>query len=216
MDYGKVLGESFGYAKEGLVGKWVKWVLLIVATILLALPLLGYELKILRGEKPSPEVTGWTTLFIDGIKYFVISLIYAIPVFIIAVVAAWPLVMAVMSGDQTAVMASVGNSLPGLVVLVIVAIIIALFEFIGIIRFARMGKMSEAFNFNAIVATIGKIGWTSYIIALIIMIVIIGIVEVICLAIPYVGGLILFILVPFLVMFEGRYLCQIYDSAGTV
>ncbi len=25
MDYGKMVGDSFAYAKEGLVGKWVKW-----------------------------------------------------------------------------------------------------------------------------------------------------------------------------------------------
>ena len=59
MDYGNMLEESFEYAKEGLVGKWMKWLLLLVATILLAIPLLGYELKILRGEKPSPEVSDW-------------------------------------------------------------------------------------------------------------------------------------------------------------
>ena len=35
----------------------MKWLLLLVATILLSLPLLGYALKILRGEKPSPEVS---------------------------------------------------------------------------------------------------------------------------------------------------------------
>ena len=64
-----MLGEAFDYAQEGLVGKWMKWLLLLVATILLSLPLLGYSLKILRGEKPSPEVSDWGTLFIDGIKY---------------------------------------------------------------------------------------------------------------------------------------------------
>src|SRR4030042_1568403 len=69
MDYGKMLGEAFEYAQEGLVGKWMKWLLLLVATILLALPLLGYELKILRGEKPAPEVSDWGTLFIALIQF---------------------------------------------------------------------------------------------------------------------------------------------------
>ena len=50
-----------------------QWVLLLVATILLTLPLLGYELKILRGEKPAPEVSDWGTLFIDGIRYLIIA-----------------------------------------------------------------------------------------------------------------------------------------------
>ena len=210
-----MLGEAFGYAKEGLVGKWKRWVLLLVATILLALPLLGYELKIFRGEKPAPEVTGWATLFIDGIKLFIIGLIYAIPIIIIAFIAIAPVVMAAISGNRAAAMAAVGGFLIGIVILYIVAFIIALFEAIGIIRFARTGSMGEAFNFGAILATIGKIGWLSYIVALILMIVIIGIVEVICMAIPFVGFLILFILIPFIVLFEARYLCQVYDSAGT-
>ena len=215
MDYGTLLDEAFTYAKEGLVGKWTKWVLLLVATILLALPLLGYQLKILRGEKPAPEVSDWGTLFIDGIKFLIISLVYAIPVIILALVAIAPVAAAAMTGNQSATMAAVGGFLVGLVVVGIVAIIIALFEYIGIIRFARTGSMGEAFNFSEIMATIGKIGWLSYILALIIMIVIVGIVDVVCMAIPYVGFFIFFLLVPFIVVFQARYLCQIYDSAGT-
>ena len=211
-----MLSESFEYAKEGLVGKWMKWLLLLIATILLGLPLLGYELKVLRGEKPSPEVSDWGTLFIDGIKYIIICLIYAIPVIIVAILTVAPLVMAGISGNEGAITAGVGSFLIGLVVVVILAVIIALFEFIGVIRFARTGSMGEAFNFGAILQTIGKIGWLNYILALIIMIVILGIAEFILMAIPFIGGLLFFILIPFFVLFEARYLCQIYDGAGKV
>lgn len=215
MDYGNMVGEAFGYAKEGLVGKWMKWILLLIATILLTLPLMGYSLKILRGEKPSPEVEGWGTLFIDGIKYVIIALIYAIPVFIILAVAMAPVLAAAMTGDSNAVMAGLGGFLLGLVLLVIVAIIIGLFEFIGIVRFARTGSMGEAFNFSAILATIGKIGWVNYILALIIMGIILVIIETICSLIPVVGMLLLFILMPFLTIFQARYTCMVYDSAGS-
>ena len=47
-----MVGDSFEYAKEAVVGKWNKWVMLIIATILLGLPLMGYVMKVLRGEKP--------------------------------------------------------------------------------------------------------------------------------------------------------------------
>ena len=63
-----MIGESFEYAKEGLVGKWMKWILLLIATILLTLPLMGYTLRIFRGEKPSPEVENWGTLFIETVS----------------------------------------------------------------------------------------------------------------------------------------------------
>jgi hypothetical protein len=214
LDYGSILSESFEYAKEGLVGKWMKWLLLLVATILLSLPLLGYELKILRGEKPSPEVSDWGTLFIDGIKYVIIMLIYCIPLIIIGIVSIAPLVVAIISGNQTAIITAIGGVLVGLVVFVIVAIIIALLASFGIIRFARTGSMGEAFNFSAILATIGKVGWFNYIVALIIMILILGIVEAVIMLIPFIGQILLFIISPFMVIFEARYMCQLYDSAG--
>ena len=199
-----MLGESFEYAKEGLVGKWMKWLLLLVATILLSLPLLGYELKILRGEKPSPEVNDWGTLFIDGIKYAVIIIIYLIPLAIIGIISIAPLIIAAIQQNTAAILAGVGVFLVGLVIFVIAAIIIVLISSIGIVRFARTGRMGEAFNFGAILATIGKIGWLSYILALIIMAIIVGIVEGILFAIPFIGGLLGFLLTPFIALFQAR------------
>jgi len=209
-----MLGESFEYAKEGLVGKWMKWLLLLIATILLSLPLLGYELKILRGEKPSPEVDGWGTLFVDGIKYAVILFVYCIPLIVIGFFSIAPLIVAIISRNPAAVVPAIAAGLVGLVVFVIVAIAIALLVCFGIIRFARTGSMGEAFNFGAILATIGRIGWLSYIFALIILVIILVIVEAIFMIIPVIGQLLLFLLTPFIVLFEARYMCQLYDSAG--
>jgi hypothetical protein len=215
MDYGNVVGEAFGYAKDGLVGKWMQWILLLVATILLSLPLMGYSLKVLRGDKPAPEVEGWVTLFIDGIKYLIICIIYAIPLIIILALLMAPVLAAILSGNTNAMIAGAGGFVVGILIFVVVAILIALFEFIGIVRFARTGSMGEAFNFSAILATIGKIGWGTYIIALIIMMIIVGVIEVICSLIPVIGMLLLFILVPFLVIFQARFICLLYDSAGS-
>jgi hypothetical protein len=214
MDYGSMLSESFEYAKEGLVGKWMKWVLLLIATILLSLPLLGYELKILRGEKPSPEVDGWGTLFVDGIKYAVIVIVYCIPLFIIGFLSIAPLAIAVINNNQAGILPAISAGLVGLVIFAVVAVLIALIICFGVIRFARTGSMGEAFNFSAIFATIGRIGWLSYIFALIILFVILGIVEVIGMLIPSIGQLLLFLITPFIVIFEARYMCTLYDSAG--
>ncbi len=100
------------------------------------------------------------------------------------------------------------------VALVIVAIVIAIFEATAYPRFARTGSMGEAFNFGAILGHIGKIGWGTYIIALIILGIIWGVVEVVCLAIPFIGIAILLIVIPFLTVFGARYLSLLYDSAG--
>lgn len=214
MDYGNLIAEAFEYAKEGLVGKWTKWILLLIATILLTLPLMGYALKIYRGEKTSPEVENWGTLFIDGIKFFIIALIYAIPLIIILFFALAPVFAVALTNDTAAILAAVGAFVVGLVVFIIVALIIGIFSSVGVIRFARTGSMGEAFNFGAIIQTIEKIGWANYIIALIILGVIIGIIEMICNVIPYVGTFILFLIIPFITLFHARYICILYDSAG--
>ena len=217
MEYGSMVGDSFEYAKEAVVGKWNKWVMLIIATILLGLPLMGYVLKVLRGEKPAPEVEDWGTLFIDGIKFLIVYIIWMIPIIIV-----WAILIGVgfagaMTGDETAAMAAVGTMMVGLLVVFILAIIIGLFAMIGAVRFARTGSIGEAFNFSAILATISKIGWVPYIIAIVVLGVcgiVFGIVVGILMVIPIIGWLIYLCLISPWAIFVARYVCQLYDSAG--
>jgi hypothetical protein len=218
MDYGNMVGDSFAYAKDAIIGKWMQWLLLVIATIILCIPLLGYTLKILRGEKPAPEVTGWGTLFIDGIKYFIVSLVWAIPCLIILFLALGSFIAAIASGNTAAAMTFIGGAIIGFLVFVVVAIITGLFATIGIIRFARTGSMGEAFNFGAILETIGKIGWGTYIIALIVLVIVqivFSIIITILAMIPILGLIIELVLIAPLSIFEARYLCQLYDAAGT-
>jgi len=219
MDYGTMVCESFAYAKDAVIGKWKQWLLLIVATILLCLPLLGYTVKVLRGERPAPGVSGWGTLFIDGIKYLVISLIYAIPALIILFVTIGSGVIAAAVSNPAASMNILGGVLFGLLIFIVVAFICSLYGTIGLIRFARTGSMGEGFNFTAIRETIGKIGWGAYVIALIIM----GIIQVIIglifssitSVIMPVGLLIELVFLAPVTLFEARYLSLLYDAAGT-
>jgi hypothetical protein len=217
MDYGNMVGEAFAYAKDGVWGKWNKWLMLIIATILLGIPLMGYVMKLLRGEKPAPEVADWGTLFVDGIKYIIVAFIYAIPIIIVEFLVLGAAFMTLMSGNVAAMTGAIAGMLLGFVVIFILAIIIALFEMIGIVRLARTGSIGEAFNFSAILATIGKIGWVSYIIALIVFVVvaiIFGIIVAILMMIPILGLILYLCLIAPFALFAGRYLCQVYDSAG--
>jgi hypothetical protein len=217
MDYGNMVGEAFAYAKDGVWEKWNKWLMLIIATILLGIPLMGYVMKILRGEKPAPEVADWGTLFVDGIKYIIVAFIYAIPIIIVEFLVLGAAFMTAMSGNVAAMTGAIAGMLLGVVIIFILAIIIALFEMIGIVRLARTGSIGEAFNFSAILATIGKIGWVSYIIALIVFVVvaiIFGIIVAILMMIPILGLILYLCLIAPFALFAGRYLCQVYDSAG--
>jgi hypothetical protein len=227
MDFDKILGDSFAYTKEAIAGKWMQWLLLVIATILLCLPLLGYILKIYRGEKPAPEVTGWGTLFVDGIKFAIVSLVWAIPLlilFIVLIGAAFLPFSTITSVSVSGNQASSGN--PALIigalgvyliVVIIVAILTLVFSTIGVIRFARTGSMGEAFNFREISATIGKIGWGSYIAALVVLIVAMILVEIVITIlgmIPVLGMIIQLVFIAPVMIFEARYLCQVYDAAG--
>jgi len=217
MDFGNMVGESFEYAKEAVVGKWNKWVMLIIATVLLGIPLMGYAMKVLRGEKPAPDVEDWGTLFIDGIKYIIVGFIYAIPLLIIWILVIGASAVAIMSGDTTAMVAAFGTIAIGLLVMLVIGIIIAVFEIIGIVRFARTGSIGEAFNFSAILATIKKIGWVPYIIAIIVLCIvgiIFGIIVSIIMMIPILGPIIYFCLIAPWALFIARYVCLLYDSAG--
>ena len=219
MDYGSVLGDSFGYAKDSVIGKWMQWVLLIIATILLTIPLLGYTLKIFRGEKPAPEVTGWGTLIIDGIKYAIVSIIWAIPCIILLFLFLGTLIGALLTMDTAAMIAFASGALVSFIVFVIVAIITGLLASIGIIRFARTGSMGEAFNLGALIETIGKIGWGTYIIAVIVLMIVqlifVAVISGLNMIVPMLGLVVELIIFGPYTIFVARYLCQVYDAAGT-
>jgi hypothetical protein len=230
MDYGNMLGESFAYAQEGVVDKMNKWIMLIIATIILAIPLMGYIMQIYRGTKPAPEVGDWGKLFIDGIMLAIVAFIYMIPLFILQFLMMGSAIAGAMSGNPSAAMAGFAGA--GILALVyfIVAIVIGLIVPIAMIRFARSGSIGEAFNFSAILAHIGKIGWIGYIIAMIIVAIVLGIPLAIlwfilialaialALVIPMLGILIAVIVflavIPLLAVFQARYLTQIYDSVA--
>ena len=179
----------------------------------------GYTLKILRGEKPLPAVTGFSTLFVDGIKYLVIQLIYMIPALVVIGITVVPALLAMipaaMAGEKNpALLGPLVTMMAGILISMIVAFILGLFAIIGVIRFARTGVMGEAFNFSEILATIRKIGWGTYILALIIMAVIVVAVSIVIGLIPIVGGILQFILTPFIGVAYMRYICLLYDSAS--
>lgn len=77
MRYGRMLDDSLAYTQECLVGKWTRWLLLLVSMIIFPL-LYGYLVRIYKGSNPAPDLDPIIDLFIDGIRLLVIYLIYAV------------------------------------------------------------------------------------------------------------------------------------------
>jgi hypothetical protein len=217
VDSGKIIEDSFGYAKEGLVGKWDTWILLIFSCIIFPL-YLGYVIRICRGANQSPQFENWGSMFIYGIRLFIVGLIYAIPILILSFVLFGSADMIRSSVSPSTIGGLIIAVLMGAIIIIIVGIITWLIVMTAGVRFARTDSIGEAFNFGAIFTHIGKIGWMTYIIALLMILItlvnIVIICQVINMVIPYTGIILFLILLPFLSLFSPRYITLLYESAG--
>lgn len=204
MDYGRMFEDSFEYVKDALWGKWVRWLLLIVCVIIFPL-FLGYTMEILRGKKPAPELENWGKLFVDGLKFFVVAVIYAIPVIAVLLISTG----ATLVLSPIAILTKMTFTI---LLTLLVAFLVLIIESIALVRFSRLESFGEAFNFGAILEHIRGIGWGNYVIGLLLVYVVIGVVNFIVSHIPFIGELLNFILTPAYGIFFARFLTLLYDS----
>ncbi len=229
MDIIANLKESLKYSADGLVGHWKRWIILIIGTIIFPI-LMGYGVKVMKGEDPSPELGSIWSLFVDGLKWFVIGIVYVIiPLIVLIVGIVLTIFMAlpldtVTSIDTEGIIVMFMSMIPGFlitcIVFAILMIIVTLYSAIGVVNFARTGSMSAAFDFGSINKRIGKIGWLKYILAIIAVILVSVIINLVIEAIgmpditalQVLSGLITLILLPFIQIFTCRYYSNLYDD----
>ena len=212
MEISSMLGDSFEYTKETLIGQWMRWLILIIGSIIFPI-LLGYTLLVYRGDSAPPDPQDWVAVFVDGIKLFIVELIWAIPVIIVGLLFFGGAFAMMASGSDAAAAAGVGTMLIGIPILLIVTLVVALFAAMGAVRFARTDSFGEAFNIRAILAHIGRIGWGTYIIALVVLMAIFIVISGVLGIIPFIGWIISIVIGPALSIFGARYVTLIYDSA---
>jgi hypothetical protein len=207
-----MLGDSVEYTKEALIDKYMRWLILIIGSIIFPI-ILGYTLRIYRGDATPPGTDDLVELFIDGVKLFVVELIWALPVIVVAVIVFGGSVALMMSGSNVAAAAGVGGIFLGIFLVLVVGIMVSLFAAMGAVRFARTDSFGEAFDFSAIIAHIGRIGWGSYVIALVVLGVVLAVINMVLSIIPILGWLISIVLAPAFAIFAARYITLLYDSA---
>jgi len=226
MGIGDNLSNSFGFAQEALLGKWVRWIMLVISSIVFPV-MYGYTVKVMRGIEPAYEEESFFTLFIDGIKLCVINVVYMIvPMIAFAATIGYAMFGIINVGGNFSVQSILpilGGVIGGIILSVILGFIFMLLNIIGSVRFARTDSLGEAFAIGEILSTIGKIGWVNYILSLITLfiaiffiVLVIMVFEVALAFIPILGWIIGWIislfLGPYLSLMTSRYYSLLYDE----
>ena len=234
LSIGENLSSSFEFAKDGLVGYWLRWIILIVVTCIPIVNFItyGYLVKIYKGGDIAPELEDYGEMFIDGIQLAIIGIIYIIiPIILITAgvvfagfgglvllsteVAAEAVTEVIIeTADEVAMgTASVMIGLLLILIGIVLVIIIGLVATVAGIRFAKTEKFGEGFNFRAIFATLKEIGWGHYILSYIAFIIVVCIVAAIASLIPIIGWLLMLIITPLLILWQGKFFENLYSCA---
>ncbi|MCE5215246.1 MAG: DUF4013 domain-containing protein [Methanobacterium sp.] len=220
MEIGEIISDSIKYPSAA-------WTKIIILGVILIIPIvnfigLGYLFRIIKatfaGIDELPDFDEVGELFIDGIKIFIVSLIYAIPVVIIGLI----FTMLIGFGYQnTTTYASFDMFaiLAGSLIYVILAIIVGLIEFMAIANMALYeGELGAAFKFSEVMDRIAMIGWGKYIGWYIIMVLLGLVAYAIAFGISIITfgiGIIVAILLiyPYFSMFGARSLALLFASS---
>lgn len=225
------LSDSLSKASTYTGGLFKRLGDLVILIILAIIPILnfiflGYWGRVVSDNPSSadpPRVEKYGDMFVSGLKYFAVGLIWGIILLIIAIVISLPFIIAFIAAAGGAIISgnitNFAQMLPALVVFVpyIVIMIIVIFFLgivihMGLVHMFKTGSFGKAFAFGEIFRIIGKIGWISYLAYFVVYFFISMIVAVFS-AIPWIGWLITLILSPIVQIFMGRTIGLMYDEA---
>ncbi|MEE1135405.1 MAG: DUF4013 domain-containing protein [Methanocorpusculum sp.] len=159
----------------------------------------GFILRVYRGEEEL-NFKNLGKMFWQGVVYFVIMFIYFIPYSIVS---------------ELLMYGPIWNT--GYLI-IISCINIFLFIFSTVlainagIRYAKEGRFGAAFHLGKICSIVGNIGWLRYLGHIILFMIIIGAVELIFMMVPFVGILLLIVALPFIMIFQAKFLTNLYES----
>lgn len=213
MNISDIIADSIKYPSSD----WSKVLILGVIFIasILVVPILlvyGYLFRIIKatlaGLDELPEFDEIGEMFVDGLKIFVVGIVYSIPVWIISWIMG--LITGTGMGTTTAGLgpAMIGALMASNIVLIIVAIIIGLVEVVAIVNMAYYnGDLGAAFRFSEILDRIAQIGWGKYIVTYIVIAVLafIGFLIGVLTMFVLIGFILLpLIIAPYITMFGSR------------
>lgn len=201
---------------------------------------LGYLGRVVGDSSSSnkpPKLERAGDMFVDGLKYFLAIVLWAIPIIILAVIAVvvvfLPLASVLPSGSffnatfwqnfnstnwgELFRQAYVTNAaaaavVPVVVLLALLAVLIAIFALMGIVHMFKTKSFTNAFAIGDIFSIISKIGWLRYL-GLIAVAIVLGALSSIFDSIPLLGYFIAAFLSMLLAIFILRAAGLMYDTA---
>jgi hypothetical protein len=210
MDIGEIVSDSIKYPTSNWGKVLILGVIMIASFLIVPVFLLiGYLFRIIKatlaGLDELPEFDEVGEMFIDGLKVFVVGIVYSIPVIIISLITLslnpamiWGLVLVY-------------------IVYIIVAVIVGLIEVIAIANMAYYdGELGAAFSFSEILDRIAKIGWGKYIITYIVIAIVafIGFLIGLLTLFILVGFILLpLVIAPFIYMFGARAIALLFTES---
>jgi hypothetical protein len=222
MDIGEIFGDSLEYPSRELKRVVALGIVFLFSILIIpAFLLLGYALRIIRktmeGENKPPAFDELGAMFVDGLKYLVVVIIYFLIPGILIGMGIMSAIASIPSYDLMGLDASIITILTGsglFLLGVLIAIVITVISNIGIANMAHKGEIGAAFRFGEILSIIGSIGWGKYIVWYIVLIVIatlFSVVGVLVQLIPILGAIVYILLIgPYLTIFQCRAIALIY------
>jgi hypothetical protein len=232
MDIGDVVSDSLKYPSSD----WSKVVILgvLFLTSFLIIPFLlafGYMFRVVKaslaGLEELPAFDAWGEMLVEGIKVFLVYMIYSLPAVIIGIfsfISLWSSLWSLTYINQTIMTPDMlfsilgGTALIGLIIAGIYSLVIYPIIAIAIGNMAYYnGEFGAAFRFSEILSTISQIGWVDLIIWYVVVLMVgiaIGFVGSILGIIPLLGWIVLiFIVYPYFYLFYARAIAWLYSSA---
>ncbi len=159
----------------------------------------GLILRVYRGEEEL-NFKNLGKMFWQGVVYFVIMFIYFIPYSIVS---------------ELLMYGPIWNT-GYLIIISCINIFLCIFSTVlainAGIRYAKEGRFGAAFHLGKICSIVGNIGWLRYLGHIILFMIIIGAVELIFMMVPFVGILLLIVALPFIMIFQAKFLTNLYES----
>jgi len=233
LDIGDVISDSMRYPSTDwkkiiVLGLLFMFSFLIVPAFLLY----GYVFRVIKaslaGIEGLPDYEEWGEMLVDGIKLFLVHILYMLPAIIIGIYSILMFAVALHTfsylNPATAINPTIiyslfgGSAALGIGFAIIYSLVVYPIMAVGIGNMAFCnGDLGSAFKLDEIFSTISKIGWVDLIIWYI-AVIIVGITTFVAgsliAMIPILGWLLITLIVyPYLYLFLGRALAWMYASA---